>query len=84
MNHKPPPPASAPEEAILVHSSLTLERKTITLELRQNTRGQLLRILELRPNQNRRDMIILPASVETLDRLMERLQEVRDTLAALN
>ncbi len=67
-------------ERVLGKSKLTLERKTLSLELRENARGQLLRITEHRDQVGRQDKIIIPATRETLEDLIGKLQEMKELL----
>jgi len=58
---------------VLIESvQLTVERKTLTVSLMENPRGQFVRIIEA--NGQRHDRITFPAS---------GLKDLRDTLSAL-
>jgi len=51
------------------------DRKTFFLDLKENDRGQFVRITE--DVRGRRDTIIVPA--EVLDEFIEALQQIRDS-----
>lgn len=65
------------EERVVCKVEFPIERKTCTLELRENSRGTLLRITERR-SDGRWDKVILPGSVEQLGLLQEKLQLIVD------
>ena len=63
-----------PEEAPLCVETLHVERKMITLMLRENPRGRFVRIIE--EVSSRRDMVVVPAVGlrglrDALDRIIE-------------
>jgi hypothetical protein len=53
-----PAPAAEPMDTVIAHRELTIERKRLTVEIRENLRGRFLRITE--EVGGRRNAIIIP------------------------
>lgn len=67
-------------ERVVCRQEFQMERKAVSLELRENPRGMLLRITERR-SDGRMDKIIVPGSVEQLGLFQAKLQLIVDAAA---
>ncbi len=62
---------------IIASKKITTERKTFYIDLKSNTRGEVIRITE--KVKSNRDLIMVPA--EVLDEFINALQEIRKELS---